>query len=151
MRSLIASREVTAVHDISDGGMMVALAEMALAGNIGAAIDPPGVHSAHAWCFGEDQGRYLVTAASAVEAAAVMEAAQAADVAARIIGKTGGIGLTLAGHGAMSLADLRRAHEGWLPATCPPRRPTVSGRPPPWRWKRAKSKPSSKKRCPMPG
>ncbi len=106
---------MTAVHDISDGGMMVALAEMALAGNIGAAIDPPGVHSAHAWCFGEDQGRYLVTAASAVEAAAVMEAAQAADVAARIIGKTGGIGLTLAGHGAMSLADLRRAHEGWLP------------------------------------
>ena len=115
VRGLIAAGEVTAVHDISDGGLLVALAEMALAGNLGAAIDPPGVHSAHAWCFGEDQGRYIVTAASAVEAGAVMEAAQAADVAARIIGKTGGIGLTLAGHGAMSLADLRRVHEGWLP------------------------------------
>jgi phosphoribosylformylglycinamidine synthase len=115
VRGLIATGEVTAVHDVSDGGLMVALAEMALAGGVGASIDPPGVHDAHAWCFGEDQGRYIVTAASAVEAAAVMEAAQAADVAARIVGITGGDALTLAAHGTMSLAELRQAHEGWLP------------------------------------
>ena len=45
-----------------------------------------------------------------------MAAALGADVAARIIGATGGDGLTLTGHGSTSLADLRSAHEGWLPS-----------------------------------
>ena len=51
------------VHDISDGGLAVALAEMAIAGGIGATIDAAAVEGpAHAFFFGEDQGRYVVTA-----------------------------------------------------------------------------------------
>ncbi len=116
VRSLIAAGEVRAVHDVSDGGLLVALAEMALAGNVGAYLEPASSIPLHAWCFGEDQGRYVVTAASPVEAAAVLEAAQTAEIAARVIGTTGGESLTLPGHGAISLAELRAVHEGWLPA-----------------------------------
>jgi len=116
VRALISAGQVDAVHDISDGGLLVALAEMALAGGIGATIEPWGKLAAHAWCFGEDQGRYLVTAPSAAEAGAVLEAARAAEVAARVIGTGGGTDLTLAGQGSMSLAELREAHESWLPA-----------------------------------
>ena len=55
---------VTAVHDVSDGGLLVAIAEMAMAGGIGAEVALPATA---AEAFGEDQGRYVVTAAAGVE------------------------------------------------------------------------------------
>ena len=58
--SLIAAGRVTAVQDLSDGGLAVALAEMAMAGGIGATIEASGPE--HAFFFGEDQGRYVLTA-----------------------------------------------------------------------------------------
>jgi len=102
--ALIAAGRVTAVHDLSDGGLAVAVAEMALAGDVGATIDPPLDAAA---AFGEDQGRYLVTAASGV----ALEVA----VPARRIGTTGGDSLVLNGR-AVTLAALRAAHEDSLPA-----------------------------------
>ena len=62
VRSLIASGAVTAVHDISDGGLAVALAEMAIAGGIGATIELPASLPEHGFLFGEDQARYILTA-----------------------------------------------------------------------------------------
>ena len=59
--SLIRGGMVSAVHDLSDGGLAVALAEMAMAGNIGASVEADGRLS-HAFFFGEDQGRYVLTA-----------------------------------------------------------------------------------------
>ena len=59
--SLIHDNRVSAVHDLSDGGLAVALAEMAMAGGIGATIAAEGLE--HAFFFGEDQGRYVLTAA----------------------------------------------------------------------------------------
>ena len=61
VRNLILSGGVRACHDVSDGGILVALAEMALAGDTGARLfthprDVPG----HAFWFGEDQSRYLL-------------------------------------------------------------------------------------------
>jgi len=100
-------------HDIADGGLLVALAEMALAGGIGAVIEPSkDALPLHAWLFGEDQSRYIV---AADDPDAILEAAQAAAVPARIIGQTGGGALTLAGGPTISLDALRTAHEGWLP------------------------------------
>jgi phosphoribosylformylglycinamidine synthase II len=63
IHELIADGLVNAVHDLSDGGLAVALAEMALAGGIGAEADLAGnpAYTAAQWWFGEDQGRYLVT------------------------------------------------------------------------------------------
>ena len=39
VRALIAEGIATAVHDVSDGGLLVALAEMAMASGIGAELD----------------------------------------------------------------------------------------------------------------
>ncbi|MTJ80130.1 MAG: phosphoribosylformylglycinamidine synthase subunit PurL [Telmatospirillum sp.] len=114
VRRMIAQGAVTAVHDVSDGGLLVALAEMALASGIGASIAAPQTLPAHAWCFGEDQGRYILTA-TAAEAMVILEAAQRASVTARVIGHTAGDSLTVEGQGSISVQDLRQRNEGWLP------------------------------------
>src|SRR6185295_11358816 len=62
VRGLIAERKVTAVHDCSDGGLAVALAEMAMASGIGATTTQLNDTSPLATFFGEDQGRYVLTA-----------------------------------------------------------------------------------------
>ncbi|MFN4088760.1 MAG: phosphoribosylformylglycinamidine synthase subunit PurL [Alphaproteobacteria bacterium] len=114
VRGLIADGLVAACHDVSDGGLYVAVAEMALVGNIGAAIEAEHLDiPIYAWLFGEDQGRYVV-ATTAPER--VFAAAAAAGVPARRIGFVGGDALTVNGDYPISLAELRGLHEGWLPA-----------------------------------
>ncbi len=115
VRGLIRNGAVSAVHDVSDGGLLVAIAEMALAGGRGAALEAaPDNLPAHALWFGEDQGRYVV-AASPDNADAIHKAAALAKVPVRLIGKVGGDALTLAGEAPLPLAALRSAHEDWLP------------------------------------
>src|SRR5215469_15023242 len=72
VRAAIQSGQVHVVHDLSDGGLIAAAAEMALASDVGAELKAPDEVPAHAWFFGEDQGRYLVAtrAAEALLAAA---------------------------------------------------------------------------------
>jgi len=114
VRRLIGSGAVLACHDLSDGGLALALAEMALAGRAGIVLNgqPAGL-PLHGWLFGEDQGRYLVESANA---GAILEAAQAASVPAAVIGETVAVpSLTLRKGCPISLARLREAHEGWLP------------------------------------
>jgi phosphoribosylformylglycinamidine synthase len=113
VRGLIASRAVTAVHDISDGGQAVALAEMAMAGAIGASIEVSPPLPELGFLFGEDQARYIVTAAPE-NAEAIRDAAETAGVACEIIGVTGGDSLTLGVGTAILLDRLVQAHEGWL-------------------------------------
>ena len=115
VRGLIGAGHATAVHDLSDGGLAVALAEMAMAGCVGAAIEASPGLPAHAWLFGEDQGRYLVTARPD-EAARILDEATRAGVEARVIGVTGGDSLTLPGEAPILISDLGAAHEGWFPA-----------------------------------
>ena len=113
VRTLINAGNVTACHDISDGGLAVALAEMSLAGAMGCEITPPAdAPELNLWLFGEDQGRYLLTTA---EPEPVLAAAAGAGVAARIIGRTGGVSLTVSGVDIISIMQLSEAHEGWLP------------------------------------
>jgi phosphoribosylformylglycinamidine synthase II len=114
IRSEIRARRVTAVHDLSDGGLAVALAEMAMASGIGATVSAPGGDATAAF-FGEDQGRYLVTVA-AKDAEAFIARARAAGVSAAVIGETGGDSLKPGGASAISVAKLREAHESWFPA-----------------------------------
>jgi len=113
--SLIGDRKASAVHDLSDGGLAVALAEMAIAGRVGATIDKSAVAGpAHAFFFGEDQSRYVVTA-KADDAPAILAAAAKAGVATARIGTTGGDALALPGEAPVLIAALRQAHEAWLP------------------------------------
>jgi phosphoribosylformylglycinamidine synthase len=115
VRGLIQAGRLTAVHDCSDGGLALALAEMAMAGGLGAAVAELPAGPQHAILFGEDQARYVVTATPA-EAAGVIAAAESAGVPAMILGEVGGDALTLRAEAPISLAALRDAHEGWFPA-----------------------------------
>jgi phosphoribosylformylglycinamidine synthase len=116
VRALIADDVVTAAHDISDGGLLVAIAEMALASGIGAALEPvPEDTPAHAFWFGEDQARYLVTVPTA-RATEVMERVAAASVPVHRIGTTGGETIAIPGERAIAIKTLADRFEGWLPA-----------------------------------
>jgi phosphoribosylformylglycinamidine synthase subunit PurL len=112
VRAAILAGQVTACHDVSDGGLLVAIAEMAIAGNIGATVMAFGEVPTHAFWFGEDQARYVLTTK---DAEGVVARLGAAGVAARPLGSTGGASLTVDGAGAISIAELRRINEAWLP------------------------------------
>ena len=116
VRDLVLKRRVGAVHDLSDGGLAIALAEMTMAGKRGATIDrlPEGI-SANAALFGEDQARYLITA-STDEARRILEDAAGAGVPALAIGRTGGAALILPGLSPLPVETLVATHENWLPA-----------------------------------
>ena len=127
---------VTAVHDVSDGGLLVAIAEMALAGGIGAVVDPNWIgdwkgstfvtdtdqtkRTVAAELFGEDQGRYIVAVADP-EDYRIIEAAKEAGVPTAWLGVCGGQSIFVGdGPGAFNvaeilIADLRAAHEGFFP------------------------------------
>jgi phosphoribosylformylglycinamidine synthase len=114
VRMLIREGATIAVHDCSDGGLAVVLAEMAMASGIGATIGTPDGASPVAAFFGEDQGRYVVTVKSG-SAQAVTERAEKAGVSVQRIGITGGAELKLGDAHAIAIADLEAAHEGWFP------------------------------------
>src|SRR6185369_1698274 len=107
VRALIREAKVGAVHDVSDGGLLVAIAEMALAGEIGVQLFPyEGKVPAHAAWFGEDQGRYVLEA-SPILAEEIIERARLLALPARVVGRVGGDGLALKGESALKLSDLR--------------------------------------------
>ncbi len=115
VRGLIAAGDVSHVHDCSDGGLWVAVAEMALAANIGADIslgsqDLP----AHALLFGEDQARYILSVDKA-KSLEILEDAQENGIEIRELGFALGHSLHVEGGDEVKLADLRKAHESWLP------------------------------------
>jgi phosphoribosylformylglycinamidine synthase len=113
VRALIWRGEVSAAHDLSDGGLAAAVAEMAMAGKLGATVSLPEGDSPALW-FGEDQGRYLL-AVPAERARAVLAEAQEAGVAAAIVGETGGETLQLGSAAPLVVRDLLDAHEKWMP------------------------------------
>jgi phosphoribosylformylglycinamidine synthase len=115
VRGLIRNGDVSAVHDISDGGLLIAIAEMALAGGLGIELDDlPAPLPAHAVWFGEDQARFVVAAPSD-KADAIHKAAAMAKVPVRLLGRVGGDSIRLQGEAPLPLASLRVAHEDWLP------------------------------------
>jgi phosphoribosylformylglycinamidine synthase len=113
VRSLIRDGLVTAVHDVSDGGLLVALAEMAMASGIGAVLEAPVGTAAHAFWFGEDQARYVVTAKNAD---LIAHRAEAAGVPLTRLGATGGGVLAVAEERPLAVRDLKSRFEAWLPA-----------------------------------
>jgi phosphoribosylformylglycinamidine synthase subunit PurL len=113
VRDLIREGHLHAVHDLSDGGLLVAAAEMALASDVGVELRATSRLHAHGYLFGEDQGRYLL---ATPDPQSVLARAEAAGVRASDAGHAGGDAFASAGLFAIALADLRAAHEGWMPA-----------------------------------
>ena len=113
IRALISEKLVSAVHDVSDGGLLVALAEMAMASGIGAVLEAPFGVGADGFWFGEDQARYVITAK---DPGAIAERARTAGIKLTRLGATGGAFLTLEGAQPVPVSELKKRFEGWLPA-----------------------------------
>jgi phosphoribosylformylglycinamidine synthase subunit PurL len=114
VRAEIAGGRVAACHDLADGGLLVAIAEMAMAGDRGVVLArPSGDLPRSCYLFGEDQARYVIETA---DPGAVLGGARSAGVPACVVGVVGGAALTLPGAGAISIAALKAANEAWLPA-----------------------------------
>jgi phosphoribosylformylglycinamidine synthase II len=114
VRRLVETGMTATVHDISDGGLLVALAEMALAGRRGLRYAHASNLPWHAEAFGEDQGRYLV-AVSEGGAEKLIKEARAGGTPARIVAHVEGDEIVISGEDRLSLSALRKAHEEWLP------------------------------------
>lgn len=114
VRQEILRGAVSACHDLSDGGLMVAVAEMVMASGVGCELESPdsGIRPEAFW-FGEDQARYLVCVDNAAEFCAH---AEQAGVPARLIGQSGGNDLILPSGVTISAARLVAAHEAFFPA-----------------------------------
>jgi len=113
---MIHACTATAAHDLSDGGLLIALAEMAIASGIGAQLlTAPASIVPHAWWFGEDQARYIVTV-RAEDAGLVLAKMKGADVPCVRIGTTGGDTIAISGEAPVSIAALKAGFEGWFPA-----------------------------------
>jgi len=115
VRAAITQGLTTCVHDISDGGLYVTVAEMALAGAIGADIKAPEDHM-HGFLFGVDQARYIVAVRPDQEGKILTQAGDAG-IPALKLGHVGGQALSVNGKQAVALGALREVHENWFPAT----------------------------------
>lgn len=115
VRKAILDGKVSAVHDISDGGLLVAITEMCLAGGIGAVLEPyEGPLQREAYWFGEDQARYIL-ALPAGEATNLIAEFSAIGLNSFQIGLTTGQEITIKGAAGVALETLKTAHEGYLP------------------------------------
>jgi phosphoribosylformylglycinamidine synthase subunit PurL len=113
VREQILQGRVAACHDVSDGGILVAVAEMALAGDTGVTLTPHA--SSHAFWFGEDQARYIL-AVTGKDADTIKNLADSAGIRAEHIGRAeADKNLTLSDSVAISLTQLRDAHERFFP------------------------------------
>jgi phosphoribosylformylglycinamidine synthase len=113
VRGLIRGGEARVVHDLSDGGLIAAAAEMALASGVGVTLEAAPGADAHFHFFGEDQARYLI---ATTDPKGLIGRAEAAGLPAGVAGLAGGEALASTdGLFSVSLAALRDAHEGWLP------------------------------------
>jgi len=113
VREQIAFGQIKAAHDISDGGLLVALAEMALSGNLGADINIPESDTLLAWAFGEDQARYLVQVEDAVKFQALLDEH---NLKGHQIGTTKYSQiLTVGPDVTISLEEIRQCYESKLP------------------------------------
>ncbi|MEM7214283.1 MAG: phosphoribosylformylglycinamidine synthase subunit PurL [Pseudomonadota bacterium] len=114
VRAAIRSGEITACHDVADGGLAIALAEMCMAGGRGMSVDVSGNHM-HASLFGEDQSRYILTMS---ETYANMFAANAEDSGVYFtrLGTVSGDRLTIGKSVSLSVDEMTAAHEAWFPS-----------------------------------
>ena len=118
VRNLIKQGTVSACHDVSDGGILIAIAEMALASVkdarfLGVKITNPTNIPDHAFFFGEEQSRYILTTP---DANSIMELAKRHNVTAKILGKTTKHQeLTIDKIGNISLQLCFEINERWLP------------------------------------
>jgi phosphoribosylformylglycinamidine synthase len=113
----VNDRIVSSIHDSSEGGLAVTLAEMAIQGDVGFRVDlerAPGDAGAVAACFSESASR-VVVAADASRVAEIVSRAGDAGVAVAAIGESGGDRLIADDAFDIALADAARAWRDAIP------------------------------------
>ncbi|MGR6469254.1 phosphoribosylformylglycinamidine synthase subunit PurL [Rhizobium sp. PAMB 3182] len=116
IRSAIRNGQITACHDISSGGLAIALAEMAIKSDKGAKVSLEESRGpAHALLFGEDQGRYVI-AVPADLANFVCASAEGSGIFFRRIGTVEGTSLVVDDLISLPVSRLHDAHESWFPS-----------------------------------
>ena len=114
VRQQILGGGINAAHDIADGGLAVAIAEMAMRSGFGAEIAVPKTGNLHGWAFGEDQARFVVTTA---DSQALIVAAREAGIEITKLGMVSDQGeLKFGDNDTISIADLNVVSEGCIPA-----------------------------------
>lgn len=114
VRQQILGGGISAAHDIADGGLAVAIAEMAMRSGFGAEIAVPKTGNLHGWAFGEDQARFVVTTA---DSQALIAAAKEAGIEITKLGMVSDQGeLKFGDNDTISIADLNAVFEGCIPA-----------------------------------
>ena len=114
---LIIQQQITQnVHDVSDGGLIVALAEMLLASpnreNLGLNIIVPETPNIHGFSFGEDQGRYIVITSSKKE---LIKKSLENNVDITYIGQvTNSKQLTFSTGDHIYISELMKVHDEWF-------------------------------------
>ncbi|MDB3880377.1 phosphoribosylformylglycinamidine synthase subunit PurL [Alphaproteobacteria bacterium] len=114
VRQQILSGGISAAHDIADGGLAVAIAEMAMRSGFGADITVPKTGNLHGWAFGEDQARFVVTTA---DSQTLTAAAKEAGIKITKLGMVSGRSeLKFGDSDTISIRELNTVFEGCIPA-----------------------------------
>jgi phosphoribosylformylglycinamidine synthase len=113
VRDLININKIDTVHDVSDGGFLVALAEMSISGNIGVKINLDKENLNDKFLFGEDQGRYIISVSDGL-ASEVTKILDDKGIFFQKIGKTGGKKLIINDHEEAAIETLKKIHENWF-------------------------------------
>jgi phosphoribosylformylglycinamidine (FGAM) synthase-like enzyme len=119
LRFLIRQGSLSSAHDCSEGGLLVTLAEscmMAPEKALGAKVKLlPGSVPLHAFCFGEDASRAVVSFSPA-QRPAVEAACAKLSVPLALVGTVGGVDLVVDGVLNLPVAQLSRAYRSGVPA-----------------------------------
>jgi phosphoribosylformylglycinamidine synthase len=111
---LIKGKLVNAVHDISHGGIIVTLAEMCMASNIGAKIKVSGSNSDKIkYLFSEDQARYLIEI-SKKNLEKIKKTASTKNIKINIIGNTQSEIFEVENDLKISVKELKTKNESWF-------------------------------------
>jgi phosphoribosylformylglycinamidine synthase subunit PurL len=114
VRSLIQAEMLQACHDLSDGGLLVAIAEAAMQGNLGVELKIPVSSMSEAGLFGEDQARYLLEVRPSNLTHIIQELANVR-VSVQEIGIVGGDAIKINSELAAKISELKALNEAWLP------------------------------------
>lgn len=115
VRSMIDLGLLSACHDVSDGGLLVAITEMCLDQSVGAELHfPIDVGNPLAFAFGEDQGRYILAVPQQFNDEVLISAHQL-EIPLIEIGTTGGDFVIVEELTRIPLDHVKRVHEGWMP------------------------------------
>ena len=113
IRDLININKLDTVHDISDGGFLVALTEMSISGGIGVKIHLDEKDVSPKFLFGEDQGRYIISVPDEL-ISDILKILESKNIFFQKIGKTSGTKIIINNSEEIEIKSLKKIHEDWF-------------------------------------